>query len=88
MKEFISCNQPELFASNDSGTIQNAIAAAIEDGCRKVIIPRYNLRTDKTEWRISKAIEVPSDMTIILDNCNIVQKTGVYDNMFLHTYIK
>ena len=82
MREFISCNEKELFSDSDSGTIQNAIAAAIEDGCRKVVIPRYNLRTDKTEWRIAKAIEVPSNMTIVLDNCYMVQETGVYDNMF------
>jgi len=82
VKEFISCNQTELFASTDSETIQNAIATAVEDGCRKVVIPRYNYRTDKNEWRIEKAIEVPSDMTIILDNCYMVQETGVYDNMF------
>ena len=79
MKEFISCNQTELFAETDSGTIQNAIAAAVADGCRKVLIPRYNLRTDKTEWRIDKAIEIPSEMTLILDNCYMVQETGVYD---------
>lgn len=82
MKEYISCNQRELFAETDSGTIQNAIAAAVADGCRKVLIPRYNLRTDKTEWRIDKAIEIPSEMTLILDNCYMVQETGVYDNMF------
>ena len=82
MKEFISCNQTELFADCDSDTIQNAISAAIEDGCRKVVIPRYNLRTDSTEWRISKTIEIPSEMTIILDNCYMVQETGTYDNMF------
>ena len=82
MQEFISCNQVELFANCDSDTIQNAIAAAIKDGCRKVLIPRYNLRTDKTEWRISKAIEIPSEMTLVLDNCYMVQETGVYDNMF------
>ena len=82
MKEFISCNERELFGDCDSATIQNAIAAAEKDGCRKVVIPRYNLRTDKTEWRISKAIEVPSEMTIILDNCYMVQETGIFDNMF------
>lgn len=86
MKEFISCNQQELFADCDSATIQNAIAAAIEDGCRKVVIPRYNLRTDKNEWRISSAIEVPSEITIILDNCFMVQETGVYDNMFRNSH--
>jgi hypothetical protein len=82
MKEYISCNQAELFAETDSGTIQNAIAAAVEDGCRRIVIPRYNLRTDKNEWRIDKAIEVPSEMTVLLDNCYLVQETGVYDNMF------
>ncbi len=85
MREFISCNQRELFSDCDSGTIQNAISAAIEDGCRKVVIPRYNLRTDKNEWRISSAIEVPSEMTIILDNCYMVQETGVFDNMFINS---
>ena len=82
MRDFISCNQPEIFSDTDSDTIQNAIAAAVECGCNKIVIPRYNYRTDKNEWRISKAIEVPSDMTIILDNCYMVQETGVYDNMF------
>ncbi len=82
MREFISCNQEELFSDCDSGTIQNAIEAAVKDGCRKIVIPRYNLRTDKNEWRISRAIVVPSCMTIVLDNCFMVQETGVFDNMF------
>lgn len=82
MKEAISCNQKEFFSDCDSGTIQNAIEAAIKDGCRKVVIPRYNLRTNKNEWRISKAIEIPSNMTLFLDNCYMVQETGVMDNMF------
>lgn len=85
MREFISCNEERLFADTDSATIQNTIAAAIKDGCRKVIIPRYNLRTDKNEWRIDKAIELPSNITLILDNCFMVQETGTFDNMFRNT---
>ena len=82
MREFISCNQEELFADSDSKTIQNAIAAAEEDGCRKVVIPRYNARMDRTEWIIDEAILIPSNMTLVLDNCYMVQGKGVYDNMF------
>ena len=48
MKEFISPNDEKLFGTNDSETIQNAIAAAEEDGCRKIVIPRYNARRGKS----------------------------------------
>ena len=86
MKEFISPNDEKLFGINDSETIQNAIAAAEADGCRKIVIPRYNASTEKNEWRIPVSIKVPSDFTIILDNCYMVQETGVYDNMFTSLY--
>ena len=69
MNAFISPNDRSLFGENDALTIQNAVDAAVADGCRKIVIPRYNLRTDKTEWRIDRAIQIPSDFTVILDNC-------------------
>ena len=68
MMEYISPNDEKLFGATDSETIQNAIAAAEADGCRKIVIPRYNARTEKNEWRIAVSIKVPSDFTIILDN--------------------
>ena len=80
--EYISPNDEKLFGATDSETIQNAIAAAEADGCRKIVIPRYNARTEKNEWRIAVSIKVPSDFTIILDNCYMVQETGIYDHMF------
>lgn len=82
MTEFMTPNDPALFDENDALTIQNAIAAAVKDGCRKVVIPRYNLRAQKNEWRIDRAIRIPSDFTILLDNCYMVQETGIYDHMF------
>ena len=85
MKEFISPNTESLFAETDALTIQNAIAEAERDGCRKIVIPRYNLRTGKTEWRIEQAIRIPSDFTVILDNCYMVQETGIYDHMFTNS---
>ncbi len=75
-------NTPGYFGKTDDQTIQNAIAAAVADGSRTVIIPRYNARRDSTQWRIEKAIRLPSDFTLILDNCYMVQETGVYDHMF------
>jgi len=85
MQRFVSPNNPALFGANDSQTIQNAIAAAEADGSRRIVIPRYNARTDKNEWRIPVAICVPSHFTIVLDNCYMVQETGVYDQMFTNS---
>lgn len=53
MLEFLTPNNPALFAENDALTIQNAIAAAEKDGCRKLRIPRYNLRTRKNECALT-----------------------------------
>ena len=85
MAEFITPNDPALFGQTDAVTIQNAITAAEAEGCRKVVIPRYNLRSDSTQWRIDRAIEIPSDFTVVLDNCYMVQETGIYDHMFTNS---
>lgn len=86
MAEYISSNDERLFGKTDSETIQNAIFEAEKDGCRCVLIPRYNARRGKNEWRIPVSIKLPDDFTIILDNCYMVQETGVYDNMFTNMY--
>ena len=85
MTDFISPNDPRYFGKDDSETIQNAIAAAEADGCRKIVIPRYNARRDDTQWRIPVSIKIPGDFTVVLDNCYMVQETGVYDNMFINS---
>lgn len=85
MEAYISCNREDLLGSCDSATVQNAIAAAEADGCRKIVIPRYNLRTDSTRWVIGSAIRIPSDFTVVLDNCDLVQETGCFDNMFTNS---
>lgn len=78
MSSFVSPNREDLFGANDSATIQNAIRAAVLDGSRRVVIPRYNLRSDSTEWRIAESILLPNDFTLVLDNCTMVQETGVF----------
>lgn len=85
MKTFLTPNDPALFGETDALTIQNAISEAEADGCRKLVIPRYNLRRDACVWRIDRAIRIPSDFTVILDNCYMVQETGIYDHMFTNS---
>ena len=86
MLEYVSPNDDKLFGNTDSETIQNAIFEAEKDGCRSILIPRFNKRRGKAEWRIPVSIKIPSNFTVILDNCYMVQETGVYDNMFTNTY--
>ncbi len=86
MEKFITPNEERFFGENDSVTIQNAVFAAVENGSRTLVIPRYNARRDNAEWRIPVSIKIPSDFTVILDNCYMVQETGVYDNMFTNEH--
>lgn len=78
----ITPNESLFWADCDSATIQNAIDRAAAEGIGTVTIPRYNARSDSTQWRISSAIRLPDNFTLILDNCYMVMETGVYDHMF------
>lgn len=76
----LQVNDASLFGKDDAESIQKILDTA-KDG-DTVRIPRINLRTGKAEWAIAKAIEIPSGVTVILDNCRMVQARGCYDNMF------
>lgn len=78
-------NKLGCFGADDSETIQNAIHEAVRQGVRRVVIPRYNGRTKSMVWRIARAIRIPEDFTLLLDNCHLVQETGVYDHMFCNS---
>ncbi len=77
MREFINAN--ETIREDDIETVRAAIAEACADGCRKVKIPRYNARTKETSWHFLHAIELPSQFTLILDNCDLFQGDGSYE---------
>ena len=79
MKEWINAN--ETIREDDHGTIQAAVRLACETGVRKVVVPRYNARTGGTVWSLMKAIQLPSDFTLILDNCYMEQAKGSYENL-------
>jgi len=71
---------PNDFAGNDSERIQSAIDSA-RGRTNKVVIPMRN-SNGSSIWKIDKAILIPSNMTLILDNCIIQLSDQSRDNMF------
>ena len=83
MEYYFNPNDPRFMSDTDSGSIQNAVNAAENSTtCRTVIIPRECARTGRDEWIIDKTILLPSDITIILDDCHLTLEEGVYENIF------
>ncbi len=80
MREFVSAN--ETLRADDAATVQAAIALAAAEGCRKAVIPRRNARTGESLWVFDRAVELPSDFTLILDNCVVRQGLASYENLF------
>lgn len=70
-KPFLTPNDEGFVGTDDAASIQNAIDAAAKVGVNKVVIPRYNKRSDSNIWIISATIRVPSDMMLVLDNCHL-----------------
>ena len=78
----IYASDKQFWGENDSQTIQNAVDYAEKTGLGQVIIPRFNERTGKALWDLPEAVLLPSDMTIILDNCHIRHADDSHDNLF------
>lgn len=72
----------EFWGKDDSETIQNAIDYAKKTGANSVTIPRKNERTGENLWIIDRAIILPSDMEIVLDNAHLRQADKMMDNIF------
>lgn len=82
MYRYLDANDPRFAADSDSATIQNAVDAAEAGGVSTVSIPRRCARTGKDEWIIDRTILLPSNITIILDDCRLTLAPGVYQNIF------
>ncbi|MBE7042612.1 MAG: hypothetical protein E7399_03855 [Ruminococcaceae bacterium] len=82
MNRYINPNDPKYMAETDSQSIQNAIDAAESSSCHTVIIPRRCERTGQDEWMIDKTILLPSNITVILDDCHLTLVENVYENIF------
>ena len=82
METFLSPNDKRFQGKNDSESIQNAINAAEKGPIRTVCIPRVCARTGAEEWIIEKSLLLPSNITIILEDCHLKLKDGIYENIF------
>lgn len=71
---------PNDFAGTDVERIQSAIDSA-NGTTNKVVIPMRNSNGTNI-WKIDKAILLPSNLTLILDNCVIQLSDQSRDNMF------
>jgi len=81
----ITPNDADVIGSCDSESVQNAVDTASRLGINKVVIPKYNMRSDSVEWVITETIKIPSHMNIVLDNCYMRLADGVYCNMFTNS---
>ena len=80
IKQFITPN--DTFGNDDSESIQRAVELAKAQNLNKVVIPRINARTGEAKWIISRTVRLPSDMTVILDNCFMQMADGVAGGFF------
>lgn len=80
--EYILAGDTRFVCDSDSAAIQAAVDLAKESGVCEVVIPRLNPRTGKPLWVIDKAILLPSEMTVILNNAHLRLADGVYENVF------
>ena len=71
----------EVTGGSDSERIQNAVNLAKEKGVNAITIPRLN-SNGKDYYEITKAVRLPSDMTVYLDNCRLVTPKEVACNFF------
>lgn len=71
---------PNDYTGSDLERIQAAIHAA-KGTTGKVIIPKEN-GNGSSCWKIDRAILLPSNITLILDNCTVQLSDSCRDNMF------
>ena len=80
VKHFVSPN--DTIGKTDSESIQNAVNLAHESGLNCVVIPRKNARTNGLVWEISETILLPSNITVLLEDCHMVMADDVMCNFF------
>ncbi len=66
---------------SDSDRIESAISDALKAGINSIEIPRVDQVHRKTEWLIDRAILLPSDFTLILNDCLVRLAPGIQDNI-------
>ena len=67
-------------SSADSDEIGRRVAAACADGSRAVTLTRNAASADGA-WRLTRAIVVPDDFTLVFDGCRVELADGAQDNI-------
>lgn len=78
----LNASEKRFFGADDSETIQNAVDEAERTGSGMVVIPKRNERTGENVWNISKAILLPSNITIFLEGAYMRLTDDAVDNVF------
>jgi len=71
---------PNDFRGSDTERIQAAVDSAAK-ATKTIVIPAFNAN-GANSWKVDKAILLPSDITVILENCQIQLSDSSRDNMF------
>ena len=72
----------EYVRETDALTIQCAIDYAEAHAIRSVVIPELNPRTNEPLWTIDRAILLPNDLTVFLEDAHLRMADDVRDNLF------
>lgn len=67
-----------MFALDGSAHITALIGEAVKNGSRTATV--------SGAWEINTAVRIPSDFTLILENCHLRMADGVYENMFVNEH--
>jgi polygalacturonase len=71
---------PNQFKGSDTERIQAAVYAGKSQG-KPVVVPAWNSNGTKL-WQIDKAILLPGEITLMLENCTLQLSDSARDNMF------
>lgn len=66
------------FLKNGTEYIEGLITTAVADGSREATVTGA--------WEIARAIRLPSDFTLVLENAHLRMADGVFDNMFVNAH--
>ena len=66
----------KIYQKNGTEYVTSKIRCALDDGSRTAVISGC--------WEIDREIRLPSNFTLILENCNLRMSDGSFCNMFVN----
>ena len=72
----------DFLRKTDSDTLEAAIANRGEDGIVVITPRRAEVDAERTYWLLDRAILLPSNVTVVLQNCKLKLSDRCRDNFF------